>query len=76
MLDDRIKPAGMKGVTLGKADEGHPEPLDKTMFLQRLSRIMGTGGIETTGSPEEGREEFLIQADAVNQNFCQHCCLI
>ena len=73
MLDDRIKPAGMKGVTLGKADEGHPEPLDKTMFLQRLNGIMRTGGMETTGLPQKGGDAGLIQPDSVDQDTCQHC---
>lgn len=55
-MRDRIDPTGMKRVTSDNSPEGKHTALDHTMQPQRLDRVVGARGRESTRFHREERE--------------------
>jgi hypothetical protein len=50
-------------MTAADAFDAQPYPFEETIFLDSLTRVMGTGGNEAATGGQQRREKPLIQFD-------------
>jgi hypothetical protein len=56
----------MERMALEDAAQTAPGTLEKTVFPQRLERVLGTARVETTTAGQERRKAFLVETDQVD----------